>query len=123
MSDSCDPVDYSLPHISTWNSQGKNTGGDCHFLLQESTLLPDPGIKPMSPKLQAGSLLTELWGRPIKLFAYYLIHELKVLISWGQRDYLVIIVLLYEEITYVLNKCWMSLQFKPTDSSEVLILH
>ena len=26
--------------------------------------LPDPGIKPMSPALQAGSLLTELGGKP-----------------------------------------------------------
>ena len=26
--------------------------------------LPDPGIKPESPALQADSLLTELWGKP-----------------------------------------------------------
>ena len=26
--------------------------------------LPNPGIKPGSPALQAGSLLTELWGKP-----------------------------------------------------------
>ena len=26
--------------------------------------LPDPGIKPGSPTLQADSLLTELWGKP-----------------------------------------------------------
>ena len=56
----------------------------------------------MLPELQAGPLLIELQGKPIKPFAYYLIHELKLLISWEQRDYLVIIVLLYEEITYVL---------------------
>ena len=28
--------------------------------------LPDPGIKPRSPALQADSLPTELWGKPIK---------------------------------------------------------
>ena len=27
--------------------------------------LPDPGIKPRSPALQADDLLTELWGKPI----------------------------------------------------------
>ena len=33
----------------------------CHFLLQGD--LPDSGIKPRSPALQADSLLTELWGK------------------------------------------------------------
>ena len=40
-----------------WNSPGKNTGVDCHFLLQGIYL--GPGIKPRSPTLQADSLLTE----------------------------------------------------------------
>ena len=29
--------------------------------------LPDPGIEPRSPTLQANSLLTELWGKPYTL--------------------------------------------------------
>ena len=35
----------------------------CHFFLQGD--LPNPGIKPRSPALQAGSLPTELPGKPV----------------------------------------------------------
>ena len=32
----CDPIDYSPPGSSVqWNSPGKNTGVDCHVLLQD----------------------------------------------------------------------------------------
>ena len=58
MSDSCHPMDCSLP------------GSSVHGILQVRTLewvpfpspggLPDPGIEPESPLLQADSLLTEL---------------------------------------------------------------
>ena len=34
MSNSCDPMDWSLPGFSPWDSPGKNTGVSCHFLLQ-----------------------------------------------------------------------------------------
>ena len=35
MSDSCDPMDSSLPRLlCPWNSPGKDTGVGCHFLLQ-----------------------------------------------------------------------------------------
>ena len=40
--------------FSPWESPGKNTGVGCHFLLQGD--LPDPGIMPVSPALQADSL-------------------------------------------------------------------
>ena len=36
-----------------WDSPGKNIGVGCHFLLQN---LPDPGIEPRSPTLQADAL-------------------------------------------------------------------
>ena len=39
--------------LCPWDSQGKNTGVGCHFLLWD---LPDPGIEPRSPALQADSL-------------------------------------------------------------------
>ena len=39
--------------LCPWNSPGKNTGVGCH------SLLPDPGIKPWSPALQADSLPAE----------------------------------------------------------------
>ena len=47
--------------LSSWNSPGKNTGVGCHSLLQGD--LPDPGIKPGSPALQADSLPSELPGK------------------------------------------------------------
>ena len=56
----CDPMDYSLP------------GSSVHGILQARILsglpfpspgdLPNPGIEPGSPTLQADSLPTELWG-------------------------------------------------------------
>ena len=48
-----------LPH--PWDSPGKNTGVDCHFLLQGN--LPDPGIEPRSPALQADALTSEPPGK------------------------------------------------------------
>ena len=58
----CNPKDYSPP------------GSSLHGILQEIILewfaipfpgdLPDPGINPMSPALQADSLPTELSGKP-----------------------------------------------------------
>ena len=53
----------SLPFrlLCPWDSPGKNTGVGCHFLLQGD--LPNPGIEPGSPALQADSLPTEVHGR------------------------------------------------------------
>ena len=59
----CDPTDCSLP------------GSSVHGVLQARLLewvlpfsppgdLPDPGIEPGSPALQADSLLSEPWGNP-----------------------------------------------------------
>ena len=61
---------WTVGLLSPWNSPGKNTG------LPFPSLggLPDPGIKPGSPALQADSLLTELRGKPLstsKLFTLY----------------------------------------------------
>ena len=51
----CDPMDCSLPDSSVHGgSPGKNTGVDCHALLQKD--LPNPGIESRSPPLQADSL-------------------------------------------------------------------
>ena len=59
----CDPMDYSL------------LGSSVHGILQARILewlpflspgdLPDPGIEPRSPTLQADSLLSELQGKPM----------------------------------------------------------
>ena len=60
----CDPMDCSLLGSSgvPWNSPGKDTRLGCHSLLQRN--LPDPGIKPGSPTLQADSLPSEPPGKP-----------------------------------------------------------
>ena len=61
----CDFIDCSLPGSSVHeDSLGKNTGVGCHALQGN---LPNPGIKPRSPALQADSLLSEPPGKPIAL--------------------------------------------------------
>ena len=48
MSDSLQPHGLQPARLfCPWDSPSKNTGVDCHFLLQGN--LPTPGIKPMSP--------------------------------------------------------------------------
>ena len=74
-----DPMDCSPPG-STFHedSPGKNTGVGCHFLLGD---LPNPGIKPRSPALQAESLPTELQRKPtsnlifVIPFRWHIIHN------------------------------------------------
>ena len=56
----CDSMDTRL--FCPWILPGKNTRVGCHFLLQGD--LPNPGIEPGSPALQADSLLSEPPGRP-----------------------------------------------------------
>ena len=58
MSDPLRP--YGL--YSPWNSPGQNTGVRNLSLLQGN--LPNPGIKPRSPALQADSLPAEPHGKP-----------------------------------------------------------
>ena len=55
----CDAMDCSWSDSSVHgDSPGKNTGGSCHALLQAWDL-PNSGIEPRSPTLQADSLLFE----------------------------------------------------------------
>ena len=59
----CDPMDCSLPGSSVHGIlQAKNTGVGCHSHLQGD--LPDPGVKPRSPLLQADSLSSKPLGKP-----------------------------------------------------------
>ena len=65
VSESCSVVSNSLPPhglYGPWNSPGQNTGVGSLSLLQGD--LPDPGIEPGSPALQADSLPTKLSGKP-----------------------------------------------------------
>ena len=61
--------DSLLPHglqparlLCPWDSPDRYTGVGCHALLQGN--LPDPGIEPRSPALQADSLLSGPPGKP-----------------------------------------------------------
>ena len=54
-------MDYSPPGSCPWNFPGKNTGVDCHFLLQG--IFADLGIEPVpfaSPALEDRSFTTVL---------------------------------------------------------------
>ena len=59
MSNTCDPMDCSLPGSSVHGiSMGKNTGADCQFFFPGD--IPDLGIEPRSLTLQADPLLIGL---------------------------------------------------------------
>ena len=48
--------------LRPWDFPGKGIGVGCHFLLQGG--LPDPGIEPGSPTLQADALPSKPQGSP-----------------------------------------------------------
>ena len=60
VSNSCDPIDYSLPGSMGFSRQEYWSG----LPFPSSGDLPDPGIEPRSPALQADSFPTELQGKP-----------------------------------------------------------
>jgi len=62
----CDPMDHSLPDLCPWDSLGKNTGVDCHALLQG--IFPTQGSNLRFFRLlhwQAGSLPLAPSGMPM----------------------------------------------------------
>ena len=72
--------DSLWPHrlYSPWNSPGQNTGECSHSLLQGN--LPNPGIKPRSPTLQADSLPAEPQGSPRIL--EWVVYPFSSISSW-----------------------------------------
>ena len=75
----CNPVNWSLP------------GSSVHRISRGSGLpfpsrgdLPNPGIEPGSPALQADSLLTELQGKPQFPVKDRIIGEACILTEWHQ---------------------------------------
>ena len=68
--ESCSVVSDSLQWTpySPWNSPGQNTGVGSHSLLWGN--LPNPGIEPRLPALQADSLPAEPQGKIVLLFIY-----------------------------------------------------
>ena len=62
MSDSCNPVDYSLPApLSMGFSRQEYWSG---LPCPPPRDLPDPGVEPVSPALQVDSLLLSHWVSP-----------------------------------------------------------
>ena len=53
---------YPSRLLCPWNSPGNNTGAGFHSLLQRN--LPNPGIEPGCPALQADSLPSEAPDKP-----------------------------------------------------------
>ena len=49
---------WTVARLCLWEFSGKNTGVDCHFLIQGN--LPNPGVESGSFALQADYLPTEL---------------------------------------------------------------
>ena len=65
LSNSCDPLDCSLPGSSVYGIfPGKNTGVGCHSLLQG--LFPIQGLNPGLLHWQVGSLASEPPGKSPK---------------------------------------------------------
>ena len=60
----CNPIPGHVPY-SPWNSPGQNTRVGSCSLLQGN--LPNSGIEPRSPALQADSLPAEPPGKPIAI--------------------------------------------------------
>ena len=59
-----DSLQYHGLYLCSWDSPGKNTGVDCHFLLQR--IFPEPGIEPRSPALQTDAFPAEPPGKPLQ---------------------------------------------------------
>ena len=62
MSDSCDPWSVACQASLSMGFSRQEYWSGLPFLSPRD--LPNPGIKPRSPTLQADSLLTELQGKP-----------------------------------------------------------
>ena len=70
--------------LCPWNSPGKNTGVGCLSLPSPGDV-PNPGIEPESPALQANSLLSELPG---KLNIYYLCFKTEQTNITSDKNYI-----------------------------------
>ena len=80
MSDSCDPVDCSLPGSSAVEFSRQECWSGLPFPSPGD--LPDPGTDPESPASQADSLPTELSRKPVaKVSGFLYISGLKVSVS------------------------------------------
>ena len=63
----CDPLTQPTRLLYPWDFPGKNTGVDCHFLLQD--IFPDQGLKMRLLHYQAEFFITEPPGQPSSHYA------------------------------------------------------
>ena len=75
----CDPMAEPTKLLSLWYSPGKNTGMDCHFLLQ--------GIKPHSSAFLADSLPSKLPGKPLLYVEYKTNKQAKTMLKLIDTDW------------------------------------
>ena len=73
MPDSCDPMNCSLPGSSVDGILQAEYQSGLPFPSPGD--LPDPGIKPRYPALQADSLPTVLWGKPMLFIKTHLMRR------------------------------------------------
>ena len=72
--------------LRPWDSPGEKTGVGCHALLQGD--LPDPGMEPRSPALQADSLLSEPPGLfYLQVFCKYFLQQLPACVILNSHYY------------------------------------
>ena len=66
----CNPMNCMQParFLCPWDFPGKNTGVDCHFLLQE--IFPSQGSNPGLLHWQADSLSLSHLGSPIHIYIF-----------------------------------------------------
>ena len=87
-SNSLQPLGLWLTRLlCPWDSSGKNTGVGCHSLPQGTFLirdLPDPGMEPGSPALQADSSPSEPPGKPSQM-CFKCLHSLIGQLRWGKE--------------------------------------
>ena len=78
---------YPTRLLYLWDSSGKNTGSG--LLCSPPVDLPDLGIEPVSPALQADYLLLSHWGSPCVTWFSHNFLELRILppqkCLWIQR--------------------------------------
>ena len=86
------PLDWPARFLYPWYFSGKNTGMGCPFLFRGSSQPRYQILGSVSPVLQADSIPTEPWGKPlslVRLFTTPWIVTLQALLSmqFSRQDY------------------------------------
>ena len=97
----CDPINCSLPGFFVHGERTLERSIQARILeriaISSTTDLPNPGIEPRCPELQAGSLPTKLWGNTLTFCLIYvtlvrtskLLHLATIILKiqlWGNSN-------------------------------------